>query len=217
MPRALRSLLLIGGLAALVPLLLAVRARVSDSPRPRLMLIFDMDNQPRYKAQQAAPLFADGRAMRPPVPGTVARDAVLDDPALTTGRVDTTFVDRIPMPVDDALLDRGRERFGIYCAPCHGLAGRGDGMVARRAEALMEGTWVPPSDITAAPLRDKPDGYFYHVIRDGVRKMPAYGPQVPLRDRWAIVAWLRVLQATVGGVDAATLTPEQRAVLAGQP
>ena len=216
MPRVLRSLLLIGGLAALVPVLLAVRARVSDSPRPRLMLIWDMDNQPRYKAQQATLLFPDGRAMRPPVPGAVARDEVVDDPVLTAGGVDSLWTGRIPVTVDDDLLDRGRERFGIYCAPCHGLAGRGDGMVARRAEALMEGTWVPPSDLTAGNLREKADGYFYRVIRDGVRKMPGYGPQVPVRDRWAIVAWVRVLQA-VAGVDAATLTPEQQAALAGQP
>ncbi len=194
MPRLFRSVMIVLTLLALVPLGLLVKARVTDSPLPRFMIIFDMDNQARYKAQQANPVFADGRAMRPPVEGAVARGDRGDDPHRTEGRVGDGWAETFPRPVDEAMLRRGRERFGIYCAPCHGLDGGGDGIVSRRAERLMEGTWVLPSNLADDVVAARPVGHIYNSIRNGIRKMPAYGPQIPVDDRWAITAYVRALQ-----------------------
>jgi mono/diheme cytochrome c family protein len=94
---------------------------------------------------------------------------------------------------------RGRERYGIYCAPCHGDTGIGDGPVARRAAKLAEGTWTPPSDLTAAATVARPEGELFDVISHGIRTMPAYSAQIPVADRWAIVAYLRALQRSANG------------------
>jgi mono/diheme cytochrome c family protein len=117
-----------------------------------------------------------------------------------------------PLAVDLGVLQRGRERYDIYCAPCHGLAGYGDGSVAKRAEALQEGTWTPPTSFHTELIRQRPDGHIFNTISNGIRNMPAYGPQIPVADRWAIVAYVRALQrsqnATVDDVP-----PEIRAQL----
>lgn len=194
MPRLFKSLAIVLTLLAMIPLALLVRAHLTDSPTPRLMIIFDMDNQDRYKAQQASPLFADGRVMRASPDGAVARDEIVGDPAFTSGQVDSVWVERFPIVLDDAVLIRGRARFDIYCAPCHGLAGAGDGMVARRAEFLMEGTWTPPTDLRSDAVRERPVGHIFNTITHGIRNMPAYGPQIPVADRWAITAYVRALQ-----------------------
>ena len=162
-----------------VPLALIMRARVSTSPLPRIHIVPDMDNQPKYKPQSRNPMFADRRAMRPPVAGAVARGTVLGDPALTSGR---------------ATLQRGRERYDVFCSPCHGLAGSGDGMVAKRADELLEGTWTPPTSFHSDLLRGRPAGHLFNTISNGIRNMPAYGSQIPVEDRWAIVAYVRALQ-----------------------
>ena len=108
--------------------------------------------------------------------------------------VNGTWAATLPMPLTAPLLRRGRERFEIYCAPCHGLAGYGDGMVARRADRLMEGTWVPPTSLHDPTVLARPDGHLFHTITAGIRNMPAYGPQIPEADRWAIVSYVRALQ-----------------------
>ena len=177
-----------------VPLALIMRARVTTSPQPRIHIVPDMDNQPKFKTQARNPMFADRRAMRPPVAGTVPRSATLGDPALTNGKVGDDWVEAIPVEVDRGLLDRGQERYDIYCSPCHGLAGFGDGMVSKRADELMEGTWTPPSSFHTDLVRQRPDGHIYSTITHGIRNMPAYGPQIPVHDRWAIVAYVRALQ-----------------------
>jgi mono/diheme cytochrome c family protein len=157
-------------------------------------------------------MFADRRAMRPPVDGTIPQEEVLGEPALTTGKVEGSWVDAIPIEVDLALMRRGRERFDIYCSPCHGLAGFGDGMVAKRADELQEGTWTPPSSFHTDLVRGRPVGHIFNTISNGIRNMPAYGPQIPVEDRWAIVAYVRALQrsqhATVDDVP-----PDTRAQL----
>jgi len=177
-----------------VPLAMIARARVTTSPKPRIHVVPDMDNQPKFKAQARNPLFADLRSMRPDVPGTVARGELDEDDALDRGKRGDEWVTTIPVPVTDALLARGRQRFDIYCSPCHGLAGYGDGMVAKRAEALQEGTWTPPSSFHTDLVRSRPVGHIFNTITHGIRNMPAYGPQIPVADRWAIVSYVRALQ-----------------------
>jgi len=172
----------------------------------------DMDNQPKFGPQSRNRLFADRRAMRPPVEGAVARGALREDNGLYRGAVGGVWVEQIPVAVTDQLLRRGRERYDIFCSPCHGLAGYGDGMVAKRADALQEGTWTPPASLQSELVRGRPVGHLYNSITNGIRNMPAYGPQITVEDRWAIVAYLRALQrsqsATVEDVP-----PELRAQL----
>jgi mono/diheme cytochrome c family protein len=159
-----------------------------------------MDNQPKYKAQSRNPMFADRRAMRPPVVGSVARGTILGDPALTSGKIGEDWVEVIPVTVDSDLLERGRERYDIYCSPCHGLVGFGDGMVAKRADELLEGTWTPPTSFHSELLRERQVGHLFNTISNGIRNMPAYGPQIPVEDRWAIVAYVRALQRSQNAI-----------------
>jgi len=92
------------------------------------------------------------------------------------------------------MRERGRERFGIYCTPCHGQVGEGDGMVHQRAMTLAEGTWVPPSNMTEERVRVMPVGEIFNTVTNGVRNMPGYGRQIPAEDRWAIILYVRALQ-----------------------
>jgi mono/diheme cytochrome c family protein len=177
-----------------VPLALVMRARVTTSPQPRIHIIPDMDNQPKFKTQSRNPMFADRRAMRPPVAGAVPRGAVLGEPAVTSGKLGESWVEAIPIEIDRSLIERGRQRYDIYCSPCQGLAGFGDGMVARRADELLEGTWTPPTSFHSDLLRERPAGHLFNTITNGIRNMPAYGPQITVEDRWAIVAYVRALQ-----------------------
>jgi mono/diheme cytochrome c family protein len=208
MPRWLIWTAAVAVVLSWIPLALIARARVVTSPRPRIHIIPDMDNQQRFKAQQANPMFADGRAMRPPVEGAVARDGLAADDALYRGRQGDGWVERSPVQVSMSLLERGRDRYDVFCAPCHGLAGLGDGIVAKRAEALQEGTWTPPSSFHTDLVRGRPDGHLFNTITNGIRNMPAYGPQIPVHDRWAVVAYVRALQrsqnATLDDVPADT-------------
>lgn len=189
-----------------IPLALIARARVVTSPRPRLHVIPDMDNQERFKAQQPNAMFADGRAMRPPVEGTVAVGGLREDDVFYRGKVGEQWVSEVPVEITMSLLERGRERYDIYCTPCHGLAGYGDGMVAKRAEALQEGTWTPPSSFHTELVRQRPAGHLFNSIGNGIRNMPAYGSQIDESDRWAIVAYVLALQrsqnATIDDVPA---------------
>jgi mono/diheme cytochrome c family protein len=194
LPRWLMYLVVISIALSWVPVALIMRARVTTSSKPRFHIVPDMDNQPRYATQSRNPLFADRRAMRPPVAGTVARGTVLGNPALTTGKLGDDWVPGIPVPVDRSMLERGRQRYDIFCSPCHGLVGAGDGMVAKRADELLEGTWTPPTSFHTNLLRERPAGHLFNTISNGIRNMPAYGPQIPVEDRWAIVAYVRALQ-----------------------
>lgn len=179
---------------AILPFALVARARATHSRAPHTHLIPDMKRQPKFRPQTENPLFADGRAMRPPVEGTVPRDGLHDDEHFYFGMVNGKWATTFPMEVTPALLARGQERFGIYCTPCHGLAGAGDGIVARRADRLQEGTWTPPSSYHTDLVRSRPVGHLFNTITNGIRRMPAYGPQIAPADRWAIVAYVRALQ-----------------------
>jgi mono/diheme cytochrome c family protein len=207
MPRWLISIVVILVALSWIPLALAVRARVVKKTEPRVHIIQDMDNQPKVKAQSRLMLFADRRGMRPPVEGTVARGAAIGDPALTLGRTEgETWIETNPVPVTMPLLERGQQRYEIYCSPCHGLSGYGDGMVAQRADQLQEGTWTPPTSFHTDLVRDRPAGHLFNTISNGIRNMPSYGSQIPVDDRWAIVAYVRALQrsqnATIDDVPA---------------
>ena len=194
-PRWLKMAVLASVVLSWVPLALVAKARFSTSAKPRLHVVFDMDNQPKLKAQQANPLFADDREIRPPVPGTVPFSATAPDPAIETGKkADGTWVAVIPLKVDLAFVRRGRDRYHIYCEPCHGVAGYGDGPVAQRADALQEGTWTQPASFHTDLVRGRPSGHLFNTITHGIRNMPPYGPQIPVRDRWAIVSYIRALE-----------------------
>jgi mono/diheme cytochrome c family protein len=207
MPRWLTSIVIILMALSWIPLALALRAREVKKTEPRIHIIQDMDNQPKVKAQSRFMLFADRRGMRSPVVGTVARGSLIGDPALEFGRTaDDAWVEAIPVEMSMSLLERGRQRYDIYCSPCHGLSGYGDGMVAQRADQLQEGTWTPPTSFHTDLIRGRAAGHLYNTISNGIRNMPAYGSQIPIDDRWAIVAYVRALQrsqnATIDDVPA---------------
>lgn len=178
----------------LAALLLAGLALAGCEPTFR-----DMYEQPKQKTATASPLFADSLATRPPPPGSVP-SALGVRAADSSGRRDQAELARLdaadarqalPATVDAAWLARGRERFTIYCAPCHGNAGRGDGVVVQR------GFPAPPTYLDAR-LRAAPDRHFFDVMTDGYGVMYSYADRVDADDRWAIVAWIRHLQADAG-------------------
>jgi len=212
MPRWVGSVLIVLAALALLPFACIYKARHTHSPLPRIHLVQGMDNQPRYKSQQVNPLFADTREARPPVPGTVAQGRLEADDAFEKGFDGGKFVEAFPVAVNMTLLTRGQERFGIYCTPCHGASGAGDGIVAVRADRLQEGTWVPPSSMHDAAVLARPVGHLFNTITNGIRTMPPYGAQIPTGDRWAIVAYVRALQLS-GHAKASLLTAEERAKL----
>lgn len=205
--------ILLAGSAALAAVPLA-GCRGAKSHDPPLYLQGDMDWQPKASPQEASNVFADGRAMRPLVEGTIARgtlapagaDGKPGDSAFATGMRNGKHVARAPVTVDQALLDRGHERFNIYCAPCHDQTGSGKGMVVQRG-------FPPPVDLASDRVREMPDGQLFETITNGVRNMPAYKVQIPKQDRWAIVAWVRVLERSQhGSID--DVPPAQRSGIA---
>jgi len=166
-------------------------ARGQPRDQRPLVLIPDMEVQKKYKAQGMGPFFADGRAMRTPPAGTVAQGTLKDDAVYFTGKLPPgqggALVARSPVPLSRAALERGRERFGIFCAPCHGQTGTGKGIVAGYG-------LVPPPSFHDDRLRQVADGHLFDVITNGVRTMPSYARQIPVADRWAIVSYVRALQ-----------------------
>lgn len=142
----------------------------------------DMADQPKYKPLAPTDFFGDGRSERPLIANTVARGSVADD-ALVIPKDSNAF----PLPVTQQLLERGRDRYKIFCTPCHGLQGDGNGLIA------MRGMKHPPS-YHSDRLREAPVGHFYDVITNGFGAMLSYSAQIPPRDRWAIIAYVRALQ-----------------------
>jgi hypothetical protein len=149
----------------------------------------DMHDQPKYTPLRPSNFFADGRSGRPLVEGTVARGRLEDDSMLYTGKTPDGkhYVDEFPFPVTRDVLATGRTRFDTYCAPCHDRTGNGLGMIVRR------GYRRPPS-YHIGRLRGVPNGYIYDVITNGFGAMPDYAAQIQVRDRWAVVAYVRALQ-----------------------
>jgi mono/diheme cytochrome c family protein len=198
MPRLLK----LGGVVAIllscIPPLCIALAREVKSGTPRIDLIPDMNFQPKYKSQQASGLFADGRAMRPPVPGTVAAGALQENDHWYRGKVGGQPATTFPLPVTESVMHRGQLQFNTFCAPCHGLTGAGNGPIAEREQQRkfrrLDPDWVPPLSLHNPTVVDQPVGKLFATITAGVRTMPAYGAQIAVEDRWAIIAYVRALQ-----------------------
>jgi hypothetical protein len=147
----------------------------------------DMHDSPRFRPYRASDLYADGSSARPLVDGTVARGHLNDDDLLYTGRVNGQISALFPFAITRADLDRGEERFNIYCAPCHGRTGEGNGMIVQRG-------FKKAANYHIDRLRQAPAGYFFEVITNGFGAMPDYKSQIPVEDRWRIIAYVRALQ-----------------------
>ena len=161
----------------------------------------DMQDQPKYIPLRPTEFFTDGRSARPLIAGTIARGYLGDDTAFYTGKgADGKFVAEFPFPVTKDVIERGRERFDIYCTPCHDYLGTGNGRIVRRG-------FRHPPNYHIDRLRQVPPGYIFDVITQGFGAMPDYSAQVRPRDRWAIVAYIRALQlsqnASINDVPAA--------------
>ncbi|MGA8310093.1 MAG: cytochrome c [Terriglobales bacterium] len=155
-----------------------------------------MHDQPRFKPLAESDFYTDLRSARPPVEGTVARGQLREDTYFYTGKFGENPGDYMPFPVTEEILARGQERYNIHCAPCHSRLGDGNGVIPSRGFPRK-----PPSYQTER-LRKAPLGYFFDVITNGFGSMPDYASQIPPRDRWAIVAYIRALQLSQGATAA---------------
>ncbi|XZE36807.1 quinol:electron acceptor oxidoreductase subunit ActD [Pirellulaceae bacterium SH501] len=250
LPKAvwLGALLLV--LTGLIPAMIVLNMRAGYSTKPRFHVFFDMDFQPKKKAQQTTTIFADGRSMRPQVGGTIARGQLdeadsfylgydpaklaateaagsaaklvsLQDgakpadgtvpadgavppvpaagatpPAAAAGapNLNLPWLDKLPIEANDANMKLGQTKFQIYCAACHGYTGYGDGLVHKRADALAQGFWIPPSSMHIDRIRAQPVGQIFHTITKGQGKMPGYAASLTPKERWAIALYVKALQ-----------------------
>jgi mono/diheme cytochrome c family protein len=175
----------------------------------------DMHVQPRVNPLSRSDFFTDQRSARPPVEGTVARGQLREDAYFYTGKLGNSPGDYMPFPVTKEVLERGRERYNIYCAPCHSRVGDGNGLIPSRGFARKPPSYHIPR------LQKAPLGYFYDVISNGFGIMPDYASQIPPQDRWNIVAYVRALQlsqnATRADVPAGQNVPSEPPAFRGQP
>jgi mono/diheme cytochrome c family protein len=165
-----------------------------------------MHNQPKYRPLRASAFFDNGSSARPLVEGTVARGTLQEDEAFFTGKAGTALVAELPFAITPQILDRGQERYTIFCTPCHDATGGGRGMVVQRG-------YRQPVSFHADRVRQAPIGHYFDVMTNGLGAMPDYRTQIPPRDRWAIAAYIRALQlsqrapaAEIPGGDPAALT-----------
>ncbi|RIK40362.1 MAG: quinol:cytochrome C oxidoreductase [Chloroflexi bacterium] len=165
----------------------------------------DMHQQPRYDPLEPSAFFADGASARPRVADTVARGQLRLDDHLYTGRIDNRFAQTFPFTVTLQTLERGRERYNIFCAPCHGLVGDGDSI-------MTEYGMRTPNSFHDPDVAGQPPGYYFAIISNGTRIMPSYAARISPEDRWAIVAYIRALQMSQN-IDVSQLSPEDLAVL----
>jgi mono/diheme cytochrome c family protein len=193
-----------------LPLAMSALGRTTKGQHPRISLMQDMGMQPKFREQQTNSLFDDGRAMRPAVAGTVSWTGLDADDHYyrgfhtvhndATGKDEAQFYRGFPSQVKltEDLLKRGQQRFNIYCAVCHGIDGSGHGQINERATQLLDIApgmlWVQPSVLVTYPVTSREEGNIFNTITNGVRNMPSYGNQVPVADRWAIVAYVKALQ-----------------------
>jgi len=187
--------------AATIPLALIFRARTAYSDKPRIHFIQNMDNQPKFVSQEANALFLDGRAMRPRIEGTISQKGMTVDTHMYMGITGNAWVTTYPttLTIDRTFIERGQERFNIYCSPCHGKGGFGDGIIHQRAQQLVETgvngtTWVAPKNLHEDAIREQPLGQLFNTITNGIRTMASYGSQIPAVDRWAIISYIEALQ-----------------------
>ncbi len=161
---------------------------------------FDMRDQPRVDALEASRFFADGASVRPALADTVARGELHLDDHFSTGRVNGAFATSFPFTVTVTTLERGQARYEIFCTPCHGSLGDGQGVITRYGMDT-------PTSFHDPALRDEPAGYYFNLITNGTRTMPSYAPRISPADRWAIIAYIRALQLSQD-VDIEQLAPE---------
>ncbi|MHB8900503.1 MAG: quinol:electron acceptor oxidoreductase subunit ActD [Thermoguttaceae bacterium] len=213
LPKAVRWVVAFVLVLAFLPPLGVAWYRASTKRIPRIHPLQDMAFQPKYRSQAENDLFPDRRSMRPPVVGTISQDGLALDAAMFQGKdAQGAYVTGFPVPVDQALMLRGRDQFDIYCAPCHGFIGgmpegiggdprKWDGMVTVRASQralLGDGTWTPPRVLHSPYVQDQPNGKLFETVtkgvnNQGIQTMPSYAKQIPVQDRWAIVLYLRAL------------------------
>jgi mono/diheme cytochrome c family protein len=175
----------------------------------------DMQDQPKMKPYRGSSFFGDGLSARQPIEGTIARGFLRDGTELFTGKKKSVgsvatpspntntygdAVDTFPFPITKETVTRGRERYEIFCSVCHGLTGNGDGMVVRRG-------FRRAASFHDDRLRQAPVGHFFDAITNGWGAMPAYAPQIPVQDRWAIIAYIRALQLSQQNTTAASASP----------
>jgi len=183
-----RTLRRFGALAVASLFVVAGCARGCTSSRPPIHINPSMDDQPKVRPQTASEFFFNGASMREPVPGTVPIGGLKEDAAFFTGKgPDGQFVAAIPQTVDDALVERGRQRYTIYCQPCHDARGDGQGILFQRGK-------VPTASFHDPKIAKYPDGQIFDVITNGQGLMSGYRWPIPPADRWAIVAHVRELQ-----------------------
>ena len=164
---------------------LAGCARGCTSSRPPIHINPSMDDQPKVLSQTASTFFYDGASMRQPVPGTVAINGLKEDVAFFTGKgPDGQFVATIPVTNDEALLERGRQRYVIYCQPCHDARGDGKGILFQRGN-------VPTASFHEEKILKYADGQIFDIVTNGMGLMPSYRWPIPPADRWAIIAYIR--------------------------
>jgi len=165
-----------------------IGCRSDHSTKPPIHLNPNMDSQDKYKAQSFNPFFADSSAMRLPVVGTIKQNKVFGDSKYNSGKdINDNFIDN-PELLTSELINRGKERFNIYCAICHGIRGDGKGNITKYKYP------IPPTSFQQDWLIEKMDGYYFDVITNGIRTMPSYKHQIPIKDRWAIISYVRKLQ-----------------------
>ena len=169
----------------------------------------DMHDQPKYKPQRGSAFFADGRSNRPLVPGTIARGRLNDDELLVTGKTGGEFSKVFPFEVSAATLERGQSRYNVFCAPCHDSTGSGNGIVVLRG-------MKQPVSFHIDRLRDAAPGYYFDVMTNGFGAMYDYSDRIKVEDRWAIAAYIRVLQKAQNA-KLADVPPDKRVALTQQP
>lgn len=181
--------------------------RGSISRKPPLEVFPDMKRQPKLRPQKPSAFFADQRDSRLPVPGTIPADALLEDSPVASGHVPgtTNFVAANPLPITAELLARGKQRFTIYCSPCHSPIGDGNGIITKYG-LLKAGNFHDPR------IAKMPDGELFNTITVGKNQMPSYAAQVSVSDRWAIIAYVRALERARLG-DLNDVPAENRAAL----
>lgn len=195
-PKWIWAAMTIMTMVALIPIVQVFKARASKSNQPHYHIFADMDFQPKAKSDQAFPEFADGRANRGEVPHTVARGELRADDTYFRGLANGAWVTGLPAQIEvtPALLDRGQERYNIYCAPCHGFDGNGHGIIPERMTQLG-GAWEARNLVDKGSVAiSMPNGQLFNTISNGMNTMMGYASQIPVEDRWAIVLYVRALQ-----------------------
>jgi mono/diheme cytochrome c family protein len=183
-----RTRRVVGALALTSVVAVSGCARGCTSSRSPLQLNPSMDDQPKVRPQTASRFFYDGASMRQPVPGTVPIGGLKEDAAFFTGKgADGKFVAKTPVTVDQALVERGRQRYVIYCQPCHDARGDGKGILFQRGN-------IPTASLHQEKILNYPDGFLFEVITNGLALMPGYRWAIPPSDRWAIIAYVRELE-----------------------